>query len=159
MTLTSLASLLVGWTLTVSPVSTTHHFQDEMLPTARPVFGNNPTTWHPGAHFLATSKHLQASAFFMRDTYDYNAYGLVAGPKLDLFNGNFSLGAVAGIYVRKQQFQKFPLAYKKFGHEFVPLAAMTASVNIPISDRMDFSINSAWNPLLINTTLGIRFKF
>lgn len=151
-------------TLTMSPFSfTLHGVTDEV---ARDEFAYTPlddtTTFHPGASLLYkdSDANLQLGAFYFLDSFGNHAGGVLGGPSWDFLDNYVGVGLVGGIYVREKvpgTLNGFPISLKTAGVEIAPLAAITGSVSVPISDNISIEVNSASNYLINNVQLGVRF--
>jgi hypothetical protein len=154
-----LSQLLVGATLTLSPISATYHFEHLGEKTPYHIV-NNDLTYHAQLSALYTTEHMQYAAFFMKDTFDHPAGGLVLGPKVDIWKNYISIGAVTGLYFRQSfPVNKFPMSYKIGKIEAVPLVMGTFNIAIPISKRLDLNIATEVAPILVHTDLGLRIHF
>jgi len=174
------AVLLVGNSLTVSPVGLTYHFRDDYKGYEEFKFSPNTldssqqTTWHPELNLIYKSKYMQYNLFYMRDSYFKHSMGGLLGPKYDIFPF-FSVGLVGGL-IAKQRPPTRCVQYttnttcvtvgdpqvKKIATEdfhIIPIGAITFSLKVPISKTISIETNSAITPVFIHNVLGLRFDF
>lgn len=157
-----LSTLLISHSLTISPLSFTHHnFRDKAVENEYKRTVSKTTTWHPGLHLKYEHKHLQVANWIFKDSFDGYAAGLAAGPKLD-FARYFSLGLLAGVYGRVQHDDtpmKFPMTQKMGSIDISPIALVTGSVKIPIVKNISLDINAGTAWKITNFGAGLNFKW
>jgi hypothetical protein len=122
--------------------------------------------WHPELGVTVKTDYLQFGALYLKDCFNNNAGTVYIGPKFD-FLGYFSLGGIVGGYVRQTpnvdsngvRLNNLPLSIKtKFG-EIAPLAAVTASVTIPVYKNVGLEFNAMSNLYISHGNVGIKFTF
>jgi len=156
----SLASLLTGLSLLISPASQTYHFTPLGEATPRHIGNVNSWTYHPQFSLLASTYRMQYAAFFLSDTFANPAGGAGLGPKWNLYKDYINVGLLGGVYVReKTSANKFPIALNIGVVQLVPLPLATIGITIPITKKMGLGIETELAPNLIHQDVGIRVKF
>jgi len=152
--------------LTLSPVSFTLHGKHG--PIARENFINTPfddsTTIHPGFSLLYKNNdsNYQGSAWYFLDSFGNKAGGVVAGPQWSFLGEVVGVGVIGGVYVREDVpvgIQGFPMSVNVGDIEIAPLAAVTLSGAVPVSDQVAVEVNCAVNYIVNNCQVGLRFEF
>lgn len=171
-----LFTFLIGDSLTLSPFGFTFHYKDDYKGYSEFKFHRNAIdknqqwTIHPELNLIYKSKYMQYNLFWMRDSYDKHAFGGTLGPKIDIFE-HFSLGIIGGAYAKQHPgsachanlcLSPGPAQIPSIMTEdfqIIPLAALTASVKVPVSKKYSIEVNTAAAPILIHTVIGLRFDF
>lgn len=174
------ALLLVGNSLTVSPVGLTYHFEDayegydEFKFSPNALDKSQQITWHPELNLIYKTKYMQYNLFYMRDSFFKHSMGGLLGPKYDIFE-YASIGIVGGLIAKQRPPTRCanepggevcvtvgdPQVKKISTEDFhiIPIAALTFSIKIPISKNISIETNSAVTPVFIHNVLGVRFDF
>lgn len=132
--------------------------------------------WHPEIGLTLKTDHMQVGALYLQDCFDNPAGTIFIGPKVD-FLKFFSVGGIAGVYVRKApnqdlirvpnkvgsfetgKFNDMPLSTHIKGAEVSPLVAATASVTIPVYKNVGLEFNVMSNIYITHGNVGLKFTF
>lgn len=152
----NLALLLIGYSLSVSPISATYHFDSEMLPTPRHLWKNS-VTWHPQCSVGFDAKYVSLNAFYMPDSYQNHSGGFLFGPKI---GDAVSIGVSAGVRFREPlDYNRAPFE-KRFGPMKIgPLLLAHLGFKIPVAKDFFLGSNFAVTPALLNVSLLSGWRF
>lgn len=146
--------------LTVSPIGLTFHGKEnsELAPYApRKLDKNAAWTWHPELNVTYKQKYFQYTAFFMKDTINEPAGGLLFGPKYDL-SRYFSLGIAGGPYFRPARYTPVP-DFRIGGVQCMLMGGLTFSVAVPITSKLSIETNLLINGFINHGVGGLRLEF
>lgn len=146
--------------LTVSPIGLSYHGKNnsELAPYApRKLDSKAAFTWHPEFNLSYKTKYMQYTAFWMRDTVNQDAGGLLLGPKVD-FLKYISVGMLVGTFIRPDRYYSFVHA-NMFGLQVIPMAGATFSFRIPVHKNISIETNVMGNYVINHAVSGLRFDF
>lgn len=164
--------LLLGASLSISPISVTQHLQVRQKygyvnypgrqEIARPF--NAPTTYHPQLHIGVSWEYLQTNQGWTLDSEGKHAFHILVGPHYR-FNNYFDVGFVIGPYLRKSHYPpagktigKTRYFYSKDGFdskewELLPLYGLTVTSCLGM-----LCLESLLNHSLLNVGLSVKFN-